>query len=91
MLSDSQRAAAAARAARADAARPAIAARAERRAGQADEAPAQPQALPERTPLPPPLAGRECTWPDGCGFARLMDPTTGEPVDGIDRCGLHLR
>ena len=88
MLSDSQRAAATARAARADAARPTAAARAERRAEQGGDTPAQAPARPERTPLAPPLAGRECLEP-GCGFARTMDPTTGEPIDGIERCGLH--
>ncbi len=47
---------------------------------------------PQRTPLPPPLPGRECTWTDDagmpCGLARVMDPDTAQPIPGIDRCAL---
>lgn len=53
---------------------------------------------PERpTPAPKPfvpLPGLECMHVDPttgarCPFGRLMNPSTGEPLPGVDRCGLH--
>lgn len=56
---------------------------------------AEPPRPPDRTPLPPPIVGRECSYVDPagapCSFARATDPDSGGPIEGNDRCGLHQR